>query len=328
MTKIAHHSVPPLFILAGALLPFAGLSPISEDFVILSAYYLLLAGSWNLLAGFTGQYSFAHIGLAAAGAYGTAGVIFLLDLPGWAGLLLMPLAVAIVGYGLGLVSLRVRGVQLPLITFAFAGAFAVFLSAATDITGGSMGMPIPRLVEGISRAPFLVLAGVLVGTYFLLQNLVLDGRLGLLMAAVRDGENVARGMGVNVFRVKITAFVITSAVAGLAGAFYANYVGVLAPSMLSINEMGMVVAMAVVGGLGHRYGALIGVASIRLIEHVIRGFGAEYTLVTVTALTLLVVMFFREGLVVACESVIRRIIPARHRWSDTGEKPESRQLVG
>ncbi|WP_119458718.1 branched-chain amino acid ABC transporter permease [Rhodospirillaceae bacterium SYSU D60014] len=130
-------------------------------------------------------------------------------------------------------------------------------------------------------------------------------------------------MGVNIFRVKIIAFMITAAVAGLAGAFYANYVGVLAPSMLSMNEMGLIVAMAVVGGLGHRYGALVGVIAIRLIEHVIRGFGAEYTLVTIAALTLFVVLFFREELIAACERLVHRIIPARSRWSDAGREPQN-----
>ena len=98
---------------------------------------------------------------------------------------------------------------------------------------------------------------------------------------------VIGGMGVDIFRVKITAFVITSALAGLAGAFYANYVGVLAPTMLTMSEMGMVVAMAVIGGLGHRYGALVGVLVIRTLEHFVRGFGAEYTLVIITGVALL-----------------------------------------
>lgn len=83
---------------------------------------------------------------------------------------------------------------------------------------------------------------------------------------MRDDEDVARGLGVDIFRVKITAFVVTAALAGLAGAFYANYVGVLAPTMVSMSEMGMIVAMAVIGGLGHRYGALLAVVVIRTLE--------------------------------------------------------------
>lgn len=316
MTRLVHHAVPVLFVTAGIGLAALAPSASVADLLVLSAFYVLLAGSWNLLAGFTGQYSFAHVGLAAVGAYGSAVVIFGLGLPAWTAFVLVPPAVALVGCGLGLVALRVRGVQLPLITFAFAGAFAVFLAAATGLTGGSMGMQLPRLFEGVTRGPYLILAGVLCALFFVLQNRVLDGRAGLLMAAVRDGEEVARGMGVDVYRVKVFAFTLTAGIAGVAGVFYATYVGVLAPSMVTMSQMGFVVAMVVIGGMGHRYGALVGVVVIRLIEHLVRGFGAEYTLFIITGLTLIVVLFFREGLIHATAALVRRLRPARGRWAE------------
>ncbi len=314
MTKSAQHAVAALFLVSGFAIAAIGVRPTFADLLILSAYYLLLAGSWNLLAGFAGQYSFAHIGLASAGAYGTAAIVNWAGLSGWWAFIIIPIVTAAIGGLLGLVALRVRGVQLPLITFAFAGAFAVFLAAASDITGGSMGMQLPKLVAGFDRSPYLILAGALVALSFAAQNLILDGRLGLLMQSVRDDEEVARGIGVDIFRVKITAFVITAALAGLAGAFYANYVGVLAPTMLSMSEMGMVVAMAVIGGLGHRYGALVGVLVIRTLEHFVRGFGAEYTLVIVTGVALLVVLFFRDGIIATFSKRFDRAIQQK-RWA-------------
>lgn len=311
MTKLTHHLVPLLFMAGGVGLSLIGLRPVMADLLILSVYYLLLAGSWNVLAGFAGQYSFAHIGLATAGAYGTAALVIAGGLSGWASLVIMPVAVALLGGGLGLVALRVRGVQLPLITFAFAGAFAVFLAAASDITNGSMGLQLPKLVPGFDRSLYLILGGILAGLFFVVQNRLIDGKLGLLMQAIRDNEDIAHGMGVSLFRVKIAAFMITAAIAGLAGSFYANYVGVLAPSMLSMSEMGYVVAMAVIGGLGYRYGPLIGVVIIRSIEYFVRGFGAEYTLVIITGIALLVVLFFREGVI----AYVSRLMPHRTaRW--------------
>lgn len=317
MTRFVHYGVAVLFGVSGFVLAAVGVKPIFADLLILSAYYLLLAGSWNLLAGFAGQYSFAHLGLAAAGAYGTAALVNWAGLSGWSAFLLIPLLTAALGGLLGLVALRVRGVQLPLITFAFAGAFAVFLAAAANITGGSMGMQLPKLFAGFDRSPYLFLAGLLVGLFLVVQNLVLDGGLGLMMQSVRDDEDVARGIGVDIFRVKIVAFVITSALAGLAGAFYANYVGVLAPTMLSMSEMGMVVAMAVIGGLGHRYGALVGVLVIRTLEHFVRGFGAEYTLAIITGVALVVVLFFREGIIAAFSRRFERAAQQK-RWAGSG----------
>ena len=90
----------------------------------------------------------------------------------------------------------------------------------------------------------------------------------------------------------------------------------LAPSILSVNEMGMVIAMVVIGGMGHRYGALVGVAVIRTLEHFVRGFGAQYTLVIITGVALLVVLFFREGITTAFTRKIDRAVQ-RKRWADS-----------
>ncbi|TAL85799.1 MAG: branched-chain amino acid ABC transporter permease [Candidimonas sp.] len=307
-----------IFPLMGLALTQVGLAPALSDVIVISAYYLLLAGSWDLLAGFTGQFSFAHVGLAAAGAYGVGWVTLHLGLPVWVSFIVSPLIVGATGFALGLVSCRVRGTQLSLITFAFAGAFGVFLSAASDITGGSMGLQVPRLIHGRSHDIYLLVAGVAVGLFFALQEWMLSGALGLRMQAVRDNEEVAAASGIDVVKVKVLAFTITAAVAGFAGAFYASYVGVLAPTILSINEMGLVLAMVVVGGMGYRLGPLLGVVVIRTTEYFVRGAAAQYTTLVIAAITLLVVLYFRQGLVHALTQVWRRIYAPQGRW---GEHP-------
>lgn len=311
-----------IFPLLGFALTKVGLAPALGDVIVISAYYLLLAGSWNMLAGFAGQFSFAHVGLAAAGAYAVGWVTLYLGLPVWVSFVVSPLIAGVAGLALGLVSCRVRGTQLPLITFAFAGAFGVFLSAASDITGGSMGLQVPRLIDSQSRDVYILVAGVAVGLYFALQEWMLSGSLGLRMQAVRDDEDVAAGSGVDVMKVKVLAFTITAAVAGFAGAFYASYVGVLAPTILSINEMGLVLAMVVVGGMGYRLGPLLGVVVLRTTEYVVRGAAAEYTTLVIAAVSLLVVLYFREGLAHAATLVWRRVYAPQKRWGDSVSNPE------
>lgn len=320
MRRLAPYALPLVLVVLGLAISQMGLRPSMADLFILSVYYLLLVGSWNLLAGFAGQYSFAHAGLAGVGAYGTAALFHGLGLPSWTGLVVMPAVVAVLGLGLGLVALRVRGVQFPLITFAFAGAFGVFLAAAAGLTGGSMGLAVPKIFPGFDRTPYLAIAGVAAAAFFILQHAILSSRLGLLMTAVRDGEDVAYGMGVDVFTVKLVAFALTAAVAGFAGAFYASYVGMLAPGIVAMNEMGLIVAMAVVGGLGHRYGALVGVVVIRVLEYVVRGFAAEYTLFVITGVTLVVVLVFREGLATSVAGLWHSR-SRRSRWSELDAEP-------
>lgn len=292
-----------------------------QDFLILAFYYFLLAASWNLLTGFTGQYSFAQAGLAAFGAYLTGGLAVGLGWPVWTGFIVAPIAGFVMGGLLGLVALRVQGVQLSLITFAMASAFGVFLSAAADLTGGSMGMQLPRLVESADRSLFLLLAGAAASLYLLIQDRLLDGGFGLEMQAVRDDEAAARGMGVNVYRVKVLAFAASAAVASFTGAFYASYVGVLAPSMVSVSEMGLIVAMAVIGGLGRRYGPLVGALALQMLTFWVRDFGAQYTLLITSGLSLLVVLFFREGLIHAVDALLTPLRKPRSRWDETPAAP-------
>jgi branched-chain amino acid transport system permease protein len=301
-----------LAFIVAASLPLAAST---QDFLILTMYYFLVAASWNLLTGFTGQYSFAQAGLAAFGAYLAGSVALRMHWPIWTGFVLAPVAGLVVGAALGLIALRVRGVQLSLITFAVASAFGVFLSAAADLTGGSMGMQVPRLVEDADRSPYLLIAGVAATLYLFLQDRLLASGFGLQMRAVRDEEAVAYGLGVNVYLVKVAAFAISSAVASFAGAFYAAYVGILAPSMVSVSEMAMICAMAVVGGLGSRYGALVGAFALQIIGFVIRDYGAQYTLLMTSGLSLAVVLFFRGGLIHAVEKIAARF-SKRTPWLD------------
>ena len=305
--------IPALVLLGAAALPLAAST---QDFLILTMYYFLIAASWNLLTGFTGQYSFAQAGLAAFGAYLGGGLALRMGWPAWTGFVVAPAAGLVVGALLGLIALRVRGVQLSLITFAVANAFGVFLSAAADLTGGSMGMQVPRLADGSGRGLFLVIAGVAASLYLIVQDRLLASSFGLKMQAVRDEEAVAYGLGVNVYLVKVAAFAVSAAVASFAGAFYASYVGILAPSMVSVSEMATVVAMAVVGGLGTRYGALVGAFALQIIGFVVRDFGAQYTLLITSGLSLLVVLFFRGGLIRTVEALAARFGKARTPWLD------------
>ena len=323
MREILAASSAALPLLVGLLLAAAPLAPSAQDFLILTTYYFLIAASWNLLAGFAGQYSFAQAGLAAFGAYVAGGVSLVTGYPIWVGLIAAPLACLVVGAALGLIALRVRGVQLSLITFAIANAFGVFLSAASDLTGGSMGMEAPRLFDGQGRAPFLLVAGLATTVVLFLQDRLLDSGFGLQMQAVRDEEPVARGLGVNVYRVKVASFAISALIAGFAGAFYASYVGVLAPTMVSVSEMGSIVAMAVVGGLGRRYGALIGAFVLQGLTFAVRDFGAQYTLLVTSGLSLLAILFFRRGILQAAEALWRRLGSKKPtRWAEPGPAPK------
>lgn len=300
-----------------AIIPLAVGSQPWLDLAIMSGYYLLLAGSWNLLAGFTGQYSFAHLGLVAVGAYASAFFNQYLGIPVIWTIPLAGLTAGIAGFGLGIVSLRVKGVALPLITFGFAGAFEVWLKATRDVTQGTNGLFTEPLFSGTSLAPYLWGVLGLCLLYFLLQTVLLTGRWGLYLTAVRDNETIAAGLGVDTFKAKLFSFTYTALWAGIAGAFYGAYQGIIAPAMMDLTEMGLIVVMVVVGGMGRPFGVVLGVIVIQLIGYWTRGFGGQYTLVIVAALSLLIIMLSRDGLTGAIQRVVSRYVRrGSARWSD------------
>lgn len=297
--------------------------PVLQDLAVLTCYWLLLAGSWNLLAGFTGQISFAHVGLAAVGAYLTVFLEFgPLDIGPGPAIPIAGVMTAVAGLGLGLVSLRVRGINLALITFAFAGAFVVWATGARGLTGGASGHTTDFLFLGIDRRPFLWIGIVLVVVYFVSQSLILDSRFGLEAMAVRDREEVAEGLAVRTMRVKLAMFTYTAFWAGVAGSFYAGFVGIVAPSIGALINMGLVVAMVVIGGIARRFGPIVGVLLLQVIQYKVRSYGSEYTTLIFAGLVLVVMLFARDGLLGLAESAARRLVPARVRWAE-GAAPVS-----
>lgn len=301
----------------GTAVPLFVSDPGLQDLAVLSAFYLLLAGGWNLLAGFSGQFSFAHAALAAVGAYCTVLLESKWNVPVAATLPLAGLGTALIGAALGTILLRVRGVYLSLVSFAFAGAFSAWLYGAFDFTGGGRGHTAGILFSGVDQSPYVWLGLGLVIAYFASQALLLNSRWGLYLLAVRDREEVAEGLGVRSRQVKVVAFAFSSFWAGVAGSLYAAYEGIVAPSIGSLLTMGLILAMVVVGGMGRRFGPLLGVLILQVISYWVRGYGAQYTLLIFSALVLCVMLFSRDGLLSLAEPVVRRYRP-RQRWQSQG----------
>lgn len=283
------------------------------DVLVMSGYYLLLAASWNLLAGFAGQYSFAHVGLATAGAY----ITVVLEAYGVSAMAAVPIAAmltALVGGVLGVISIRMQGIYLALVTLAFSGAFIVIVTSTHGLTGGSSGHSAQFIFEGHSLKQYvLVMLGV-VTLYFVCQSLLLDSRLGLQIRATAEGETIAEGLGVRTARVKVAMFAYTAFWAGSAGSLLVGYIGLVSPSMGSFEDMGLIIAIAVIGGFGKAHGAIIGVIVVQIITYNVRGMGGEYTMLVFSSLLIAILYFARDGLSGIIEGMMAHLKPAKQRW--------------
>ena len=257
--------ITPFRVLQGLLLLVALIAPmaIGPYWIHVGAlawYYALLASSWALLAGYAGQFSFAHVAFAALGGYGSALLTLRLGLPLALSLPLTVLIAMGLGALMGALVLRLSGPYLALFTLAIAEIFRLMLVAEDDLTRGSLGLEVPGLFPNGSDVPYYYLGLGLVALALLLMNFLLMTRVGVFLRAIREDEPAAQASGVNTTLHKIIVFVTTAGIAAAAGSYYGHFVGILSLNMVIIPEMGLVIAMAVIGSFTALFAATIAVA--------------------------------------------------------------------
>lgn len=296
-------SIPVEWVIAVVLLVIALLVPMYLGtywlhVIIIAYFYGMLASSWALLAGFAGQFSFGHMAFMAIGGYTTGLLSWYFDTPPLIGILLGVLMAGLFGLAIGVLVLRFKAAYLALFTIAFSEILRMVLNGESDITRGDQGLSVAPLFgeEIISRIPYYytmlaVLVVCLIFMYWLAKS-----RVGLFLRAIREDEEAAAARGVNVVRYKVLTFVITSMIAGLAGCFFAHYITLLTPNIMIIPQMGLVIAMAILGGVESLIAAVIGAIIIQVSLEWLREFGA-WRLVIFGAMLIFTLRFARDGLI-------------------------------
>lgn len=282
-------------LLTVALLLPLGVGPYWTHIGAIAWYYALLAASWALLAGFAGQFSFAHVAFAALGGYASALMVGPLGMPLPIAIVAAVVLAMVMGALIGSLVLRLSGPYLALFTLAISEIFRLILVAEEEVTRGMQGLSVPRLFPGSSDLPYYYLGLGLVVLALLGMNALLATRVGLFLRAIREDEGAARASGVNTTRYKILVFVVTSAIAALAGTYYGHFIGILTPNMMILPEMGLVIAMAVIGGIESLTGAVIGAVVVYLLSETLRSYG-EWRFVLMGLVLILVQRFAQNGL--------------------------------
>ena len=289
-----------IFALSGFLL-IALLVPmiVSEYWIhviIIAYFYALLSTSWTLLAGYAGQFSFAHMAFCAIGAYTSGFLSLYTSIPICINIILGGMMAVFFGVFIGKLVLKIRGPYLALFTIAFAELLRIAITAEHKITRGDFGLEVPALFSGISKSPYYyTMLGILVISVFIMW-IIINSDAGLYFRSIRENEDAASSLGVNFIRYKIIAFSISSFFAGIAGAFYGHYVLVLSPNMVRISEMGIVIAMSVIGGIESLAGAFAGALIVEFISEYLRDYG-EWRLVIFGLLLIITLRFAKNGLI-------------------------------
>jgi len=239
----------------------------------------MMASSWNLLAGYTGQVSFAHAAFAAVGAYTSGLCAIHWHLPPLFTALLGAGLAAFLGLLLGTLCIRMGGIYLSLTTLAFSEILRIVLDNEYDITRGTMGLQVPFLYSNYSKVKAYYLMLLIAIGMLLFIYRIIHSDLGISFRAVQNDETAASSLGINIVRVRIAAFVICCSMAGLAGALYGHYHQLITPEISSLNTMFLVLAMTVIGGLGTFTGPIVGALFLEILSEYIRIYGEFHVLI-------------------------------------------------
>ncbi len=292
-------------LLTGTVIHGVAMAPYPLRIVTLAGINIILAVSLNLINGFTGQFSIGHAGFMAIGAYGAAwlsveggphihtalaalredvrqGVVLI------AGLAFGALLAALGGLLVGVPSLRLRGDYLAIVTLGFGEIIRVFIINIEAIGGARGYTGIPNLV-GFGWVYFCAALTVL-----LVHNII-NSSFGRTLLAVREDEIAAEAMGVDTTRAKVSSFVISSALAGVAGGLFAFYNMYLHTNSFTFMKSIEFIIMIVIGGLGSNLGALVGAVLYIALTEGLRA-AEQYRMVVFSLLLVLIMIFRPQGL--------------------------------
>ena len=291
--------------LAAALLLVALLAPalVYPVFLMKFLCFALFACAFNLMLGFVGMLSFGHAAFLATGGYVTGYLMSHFGLTPELGVVAGMLASALLGWGFGVISVKREGIYFAMVTLALA-QLVFFFYLQAPFTGGENGMQgIPRghLFGLISLADnttmyYFVLAVFVIG--FALIHRTVHSPFGQVLKAIRENEARATSLGYDVRRYKLLAFVISAAIAGLAGSTKALVFELESLTDAHWHMSGEVVLMTLLGGMGTIWGPVVGAAIVIAIATLFSGGElGNYIHIIMGAIFVLCVLAFRRGVV-------------------------------
>ncbi len=303
------------------MFPLVITNALYTNFGVLTLIFVAWAVAWNMFSGFSGYISLGHAVFFGTGAYAVGLLAEHLHMNGSQIFLLLPLggvAGAAVALPFGLIALRVRRHTFVVITIA---VFFIFQLMAYNFsfTGGNNGLSTPTFFwsPGTYNDPFYYAALIIAIAAIVLAWLVRGSRFGLQLLAIRDDEDRARGLGVRAMQVKLSAFMLSAAVTGVAGGLWWFFIGQALPETVFNPAFDLSVAlMAFLGGFGTLAGPILGALILEPLQQYVaitftNGYLGEIVL---GALFLLVILFLPRGIIPTANERLTA-------WRTRGDRP-------
>jgi branched-chain amino acid transport system permease protein len=259
--------------------PLLGWSEYVIHVGVLIMFSIMLATGFNLIVGYVGEFSLGHTAFLGIGAYTAALLSSSLGMPIFFNIAAAAVVAAIAGFFIGAVTLRLRGPFFVIVTLCFAEVLRIVANNWVALTNGPMG--IAGIVKPAWMAQqtalqqkidfyYIGLALVTVCVYFAYRFVY--SFLGRAVVTIRENRFVAQSVGIWPYSYSLLAFVVASAMAGVAGAFYAHYVSYVGPEVFGFPFMISMIIMVLLGGKGTLIGPVIGPVIVVLLEEYLRDF--------------------------------------------------------
>jgi branched-chain amino acid transport system permease protein len=309
LRRLADFGLPPAALaLLGALL----LVPVfvRDEFILRLLISALMFGglamAFDFTAGFINIVNFGYAAFWGVGAYVSALLVVRL---GWSPWLAMPagaLAAGVLGFLLGLLTIRLGGIFASCMTWFVALALMTIAGNLVELTNGHAGLTAPLLLDTTRNWPyFYLILGEVVAIYVLLMAII-RSRVGLAFRAIGQDLEAAGSSGVDAVRYKVLNFTISCAIAGLIGGFYAHFIGVLVPQVLHTSHTVEILAIAYIGGRGTIWGALVAALIMVPLMEYLKDL-MEFRMILYGLMMIVIMIYYPKGLSGIRDSLVERL---------------------
>jgi len=300
-----------LFLLLLLAVPFALPNEYYLSICILGSLNAVIAVGLNLLMGYAGQVSLGHAAFYGIGAYATALCTTRFGLPIAVGMAAGVSLASAVAWIVAAPTLKLKGNYLAMATLGFGIIVAIVFNEAVDLTGGPSGfVGIPRLsLFGYAfesdRSYYALMAVVLALVVLMALNLM-KSRTGRALRALHVSEKAASSLGIDIAAHKRFIFVLSAALAGLAGVLYAHYLSFIAPASFGFSFSVQLVVMVVLGGMASVWGSVAGAFFLTALPEALREF-EDIDILVYGAILVLTIMYLPDGLAGGVKRLARKL---------------------
>ncbi|HOT02643.1 MAG TPA: branched-chain amino acid ABC transporter permease [Methanolinea sp.] len=300
------------FLVLAFLIPLViGSSLYYLTILILMLIFIIYASAWNFLT-FSGQGSLGHAAFFGLGGYAASLMAVKLGLPSLVTLVFGGCFAALIGVLIGLTCVRLREWFLAMVTFGFAVIIqTLIVSQLAPVTGGWDGFPVPKLVPTTIPGYLMIeyyLVLVIAIAVILIFRYLLQSRIGLALAAIRENEVEARAAGINPVPFKLFAFGVSAFVTGIAGSLEIFHFGYITPEIFGIDLSFWPIIYSITGGLGTLSGPIVGTIVVTLLWDGLNALGLTYArFIIIGVLLVLIIIFLPRGLVSLPEEIRKRL---------------------